>query len=182
VALVSYLGWWRVIGFNASSQWRQLALYLLPAAIIILPPFLGGLKPLNGSTLLYLTFGYLLTGFTEESLNRGIQLRVLEPAGRKKAVIISAILFGLTHLTNVMVRANPAIVMAQAMGSFCDGFAFAVLRFRTNTIWFLIALHAVHDLLLQWRQIPAIPLDVAQVTLLLIYGIYLMQGGNLEEA
>jgi membrane protease YdiL (CAAX protease family) len=130
---------------------------------------------MDSGTLGFLTIGYLLTGFREETLYRGIILRVLLPKGTLRAALISAVLFGLAHFSNLLVRSNPAIVAAQAVGAFCDGFGFAALRLRTNTIWFLIVLHAIHDLLLQLTNLPAIPLDVAQVTVLLFIGIYLLR-------
>jgi hypothetical protein len=33
----------------------------------------------------------------------------------------------------------------------------------------------LHDLLLLYTRLPAIPLDVAQVTVLLFYGLYIMR-------
>jgi len=52
------------------------------------------------------------------------------------------------------------------------------IRLRTNTIWFPVILHRLHDLALKYTNFPAIPLDVVQVTLLMIYGIYLLRGWN----
>jgi membrane protease YdiL (CAAX protease family) len=172
---VAVLGWRRTVGYNHRSNWRDLQVLILPAIAIIVLPFLGGLKALDLSTVLYLAVGYLLTGIHEETIHRGIILRILRPSGPFRAAIISALLFGASHLVNLIVRTNPAIVIAQAIGAFCDGFGFAALRMRTNTIWFLVILHALHDLLLQYTQLPLIPLDVVQVTILLIYGIFIMR-------
>jgi membrane protease YdiL (CAAX protease family) len=92
-----------------------------------------------------------------------------------RAAVISAVLFGLMHLVNLFIRSNPAIVLAQCVGAFVDGVGFAALRIRTKTIWPLVLLHMLHDLLLQYTRLPAIPLDVAQVTILMFYGFYLMR-------
>jgi uncharacterized protein len=169
--VLTVLGWWRIAGFNRPAEWHSLGLLLLPAVVILIPPFLGGIKPVVPGTLAYLILGYALTGFMEEAFTRGILLHVLKPSGVLRAALLSALLFGLSHLTNLLTRSvNPAIILAQAVGAFCDGFGFAALRFRTNTLWFLILLHGLHDLLLQYTRFPIIPLDVAQVTVLLIYG------------
>lgn len=178
---VTLLGWWRTIGFNGPAQWRNLRLLILPAAVILLLPLLAGIQPLESGTLVYLIIGYLLVGLREEMLYRGVLLRVLRPTGVIRPALVTAVLFGLAHLSNLFVRANPAIVIAQAVGAFCDGFGFAALRLRTNTLWFLIALHAAHDLLLRYTNFPAIPLDVVQVTILLIYGIFLLRGWRDEQ-
>jgi hypothetical protein len=72
-------------------------------------------------------------------------------------------------------RSTPAIVLAQSVGAFCDGAGFAAIRLRTNTIWPLIILHMLHDLLLKFTRLPAIPLGVVQVTILMIYGFYILR-------
>lgn len=185
---VTVLGWWRVAGYNHPSAWRSLSLLLLPALVTIVPPLLGGLQPAEGVSLPYLLLAYILVGVHEETLYRGVILRVLRPTGRWRAALLSSLLFGLSHLSNVLVRSNPFIVLAQAVGAFCFGVGYAALRLRTNTIWFLVILHALHDLLLRYTQLPAIPLDVAQVTVLLFYGLYLLrnskevQGGTVSAA
>lgn len=180
-AVLTALGWWHAVGYTSPVEWRNMRLYWLPAFVLTVPPLVMGIKPVVPSELLYLLVGYILTGFAEESINRGLYLRILAPLGIRKSTLIMAILFGLSHLTNLMVRANPAIVFAQAVGAFCDGFAFGALRWRTNTIWPLIILHMLHDLLLQYTRLPAIPLDVVQVTILLFYGIYILRRRALES-
>jgi hypothetical protein len=42
-------------------------------------------------------------------------------------------------------------------------------------------MHGLHDLALKYTNFPDIPLDVVQVTLLMIYGIYLLRGWNNSE-
>ncbi|NMB87007.1 MAG: CPBP family intramembrane metalloprotease [Chloroflexi bacterium] len=172
---LAFLRWWNPAGFTPPRQWRDFNLYWLPAAVILLPPLVLGLNTMPLATVLYLLAAYLLTGVMEEGFYRGILLYTLEPLGWRRAALISAILFGLAHLTNLFTRSNPAIVLAQAVGAFCDGFGFAALRLRTRSIWFLILLHMLHDLLLRFTRLPAIPLDVAQVTILLFYGLYILR-------
>ena len=175
VGLLTWLRWWREAGFNTPSEWRDLRLLWLPAGVAIVLPLLGGGQGLALGTAVYLTIGYLITGFMEEAWLRGLILRVLRPTGPVRAVLLSALLFALLHSTNFLFR-SPAIVLAQMVGAFCFGVAFAALRLRTNTIWFLVGLHMLHDLLLHVTVFPVIPLDVVQDTILLIYGIYLLRG------
>ena len=167
--LLTFLRWWQEAGFNAPSQWRELRLLWLPAVVAIVLPLLGGFAAVDAGTVVYLTVAYLITGFMEEAWVRGLILRVLQPVGPVRAVLISALLFALLHMTNFLFR-NPAIVLAQMVGAFCFGVAFGALRLRTNTIWFLIALHMLHDLLLHLSAFPTIPLDVVQDVILLVYG------------
>ena len=182
VAGIAALNVWRAIGVNRPSQWQHLGLLLLPLIVLVGPPLVGGLKPIDAGRFAFLLVGYVLTGIREELLHRGIILRVLRRLGEGRATLISAVLFGLLHLSNIMVRDNPAIVAAQAVGAFCFGVGFGALRLRTNTVVPLIVLHAVHDLLLQMTNLPLIALDVTQVTVLLFYGVFLLWRSTKQAA
>jgi uncharacterized protein len=175
-AVVLALGWRRVVGFNGPAQWREPRLLILPALVVLVVPLLAGFKAIDPATTAYLVLAYVLTGLREETLYRGLILRVLGPIGPARAAILTAVLFGSAHLSNLLVRANPMIVFAQVIGAFCDGLALGAIRLRSNTLWFPIAIHFVHDLVLNnFTRFPLIPLDVAQDTVLLIYGIYLLR-------
>ena len=168
------LGWWKVAGFNGPTQWREVGLVIIPFIIVIGLPFIKGINMENSSSLAYLVVGYALTGFMEEGLMRGIVLRVLKPLGITRSVVLSSVLFALLHMTNFLFR-SPFIVLAQMVGAFVHGIGLAAIRLRTNTIWFVVILHALHDLLLKYTNFPAIPLDVVQVTLIMLYGIYILR-------
>jgi membrane protease YdiL (CAAX protease family) len=181
VALITALGWWRTIGCNRPAEWRQLHLLWLPAILVLVLPFLKGARPVSAGMLAFWVAGYAMTGFREEALYRGVILRVLRPSGTVQAVLLSALLFGLNHANNFLFR-NPFIVLAQIVGAICFGVAYAALRVRTNTIWFLMLLHGLHDLTLKLTAFPAIPLDVVQDVILLGYGLYLIRSHRVLEA
>ena len=177
---LSLLGWWKVAGFNAPSEWREKRLVLIPFLIVIGLPFLNGIQTSDWGTFAYLVLGYALTGIMEEGLMRGIVLQVLKPTGITRSVVISSLLFGLLHITNFLFR-SPVIVLAQMLGAFVQGIGFAAIRLRTNTIWFVVILHGLHDLLLKYTKFPPIPLDVVQVTLTMIYGIYILRSWKKQD-
>ena len=172
---LSVLGWWKTAGFNFPREWRASGLMIVPFLIVLGLPFLKGIKPSDTATFFYLAIGYTLTGFMEESLMRGIVLRVLGPTGTTKSVLLSSLLFGLIHIGNLLYR-NPFIVLAQMLGAFVHGIGLGAIRLRTNTLWFPVVLHGLHDMALKYTNFPAIPLDVVQVTLLMLYGIWLLRG------
>lgn len=173
-AFVAALGLWRPAGYNGPSQWRNLGVLIVPALIIIVGPFLAGVKTTELSSLAYLAFAYALVGFREETLWRGVALRGLMPSGAVTAVVISGLVFGASHIANVLVR-NPAIVFSQMIGAACFGIAMGALRLRTNSIWPVIVLHMLSDLLLHYSNLPVIPVEVAKDVLLLAYAIYLLR-------
>ena len=176
VLLLSALGWWGEAGFNRPAAWRRLGLLWLPAALVLVLPFVAGIAAPAPATLAFLAVGHALTGFTEEAIWRGLVFRLLRPRGALGAIWLSATLFGALHLGNLVFRSNPALVFAQIIGAICFGLAYAALRLRTNTIWFLIPLHALHDLGLHLTRLPAIPLNVAQDIVLLAFALVLMRG------
>lgn len=175
LALVAWLKLWREAGYTAPSAWCALPLLIFPALVTIVPPLVQGVNQEAMANIAMLSLAYVLVGLHEETLYRGVMIHLLRHFSPMRITLLTAVLFGVSHMTNLIVRSNPALVLAQGVGAFCFGVAYAALRLRTNTIWFLIALHAIHDLLLQLTNLPRIPLDVAQVTILLFYGLYLVR-------
>lgn len=173
--LVSMLGWWREVGLDGPQKWQNIHLLTLPAVLVLIVPFLHGVKLLALPVILYLAAGYALTGFYEELWARGVLLRVLQPSGQVQAVIVSALLFGALHLGNVLYR-DSAVVAAQAVGAFCFGLAYAALRLRTNALWLLMGLHALHDFTLRFSNFPLIGLDVVQDVVLVAFACVLLWG------
>ena len=174
LVLLAVFGWWSLAGFTRRSRWRQLRLYWLPG-VLLLVPFAGGVRPIPLSALGLLVVAYLATAIFEEGLWRGVMVGLLRPAGVWRSVLISSVLFGAAHLANSALRGVSLLIAAQAFGAAVQGIGFAALRLRTNTVWPLILIHAVHDLFLQMSALP-IPLVEAPIaTITAIYGIVLLR-------
>lgn len=148
---------------------------------MVFAPIVTGIKPLSLDYVMFLVCAYVLTGFTEELIWRGLVIGVLRPTGVWPAVLFGSMLFGLVHLPNVFFRESAILVVFQAVGAFCFGVGFAALRLRTGSLVPLMAIHALHDLCAQIGALPAIPLLVAQDTILLLYGIYLLRPSKVTE-
>lgn len=92
----------------------------------------------------------VLIGVTEEFLCRGVLAELLRRhygathGGIWRAVVVSGILFGLAHLTNLL-SAKPMGVLVQCVSAAAMGMAFAAIYFRTGCIWVTVALHALVD-------------------------------------
>ena len=115
--------------------------------MVALVPLAWGWAP-DPSTLVALAVGYAATGVYEELWFRGVVLRAALPLGPGRAAALSAVVFGASHLANILFGQNAAITAAQAVGAAAFGFGYAVLRLRTNAVWVLAGTHAVLDLLL----------------------------------
>lgn len=179
VLAVAGLRWWSRVGFTPVSQWRELRLYWLPVLLLAVP-LVAGIKPLAQSAVLVLVIGYVATAVFEETLWRGLVLEILRPLGVWPAVLGSSLLFGLGHLSNAALRGFSVLILLQAFGAAVQGIGLAALRVRTNTIWPLIAVHALHDLSLQLGTLPIAAVEAPISTVLAVYGIYLLRGGRAE--
>lgn len=147
IALLSVLRWWRAAGFVGPRRWRNLHLLWVPAALLLVPTLVlrPTLPPLE--QLAMLSVAALLIGFQEEAIFRGIMLRALAGRGVVNATVIAAIAFGAIHANSFLVGRDPAFVVAQIVASTLGAVGLCALWFRLGTIWPLIALHAVNDVL-----------------------------------
>ena len=168
---------WSGLGLTPRHEWRDMRLLVVPA-LITLVPLAGGVRSIEAGAVAVLLAGYVLTGFMEELLNRGVVQRLLEPTGIAKAVWLGSALFGASHLTNVLFRPSVGLVLSQAFGAFCFGVGYAALRWRTNTIWPLMVLHFATDFFAAVGGLPKIPVLVAQDCVLLALGAFLVHKGR----
>lgn len=160
--VLAWLGWLPLAGLGAPSQWRSLSLFWLPGlvALYFLFSFLL-ITHVSGTMVVVLSVLYaLLNGLSEEARFRGVILQALLPYGWLRAAALSALFFGLAHVTNLLVY-PPLIVLTGMVGPFLFGFGYAACRLRTNTIWPLIIVHACADLIptfstLNGRAVPAL--------------------------
>ena len=176
--LVWRLSGFREAGFTGPRNWRNLHLLILPTVLAFIP-LLAGFRPVDA--LATLIVGYALTGFMEEALWRGLVLRVLLPTGPLPAVLFGSLLFGASHLANVLFRDNVTLVAAQAVGAFCFGVGYAAIALRIGTIWPLMVLHALTDLFAAVGALPKIPILVGQDIVLLIVGLWLLRGNRAHQ-
>lgn len=179
LGLIAAFRWWSLAGFTRPSRWRQLRLYWLPV-LLLLVPFVGGIRSIPLSTLGLLVVAYLTTAIFEEGLWRGVMVGLLRPTGVWQAVLISSVLFGLAHLANSALRGVSLLIAAQALGAAVLGIGFAALRLRTNTVWPLIAIHGAHDLFLQISTLPIPLIEVVVATTTAIYGIVLLRQPSVD--
>lgn len=176
LAVVAVLGWRRDVGLNGIGEWRHLGLLAVPLVIVMLP-FLGGLRDVAIATLGFLVVGYAINSVAEDVLFRGIVPRILRPAGLAWVVILSSLLFGLVHFGNLLTRPDQsvAITAAQALGAFTEGIGFVALRLVNRSVIPVMVIHALGDLFLQLGGLPIVPVNVIQSVLFLVYGVWLLR-------
>ena len=169
---------WRASAAAGPASWRDTRLLLVPA-LVALAPLATGLDMPATSTVAVLVMGYTATGIFEEVWHRGVVLDALRPVGLRRAAVIGGALFGASHLTNVAFGQPLAVSLAQSVGAFCFGVGFSILRWRTNAVWLLVAIHAVGDLMFQITNLHGGALwgvlvghDIA----MLLWGLWCLRG------
>ena len=96
---------------------------------------------------------YTLTGIFEELLFRGVVLNAFQDAFAKKraktiwvSLILSALAFGLMHLTNLASGQDGVGTLMQVIEATAAGLCFGAVYLRCRNIWVVVILHALTDL------------------------------------
>ena len=183
IGLLTSFGWWKRIGFWNPGSIRDIPLFI-PLILLIVVIYSIPSSNLPGYTYLSLLALAILVGFTEEIFFRGLLLESLLPAGTTRAILLSAILFGLPHLLRAVNGIwDPSFAIAATFFAMGIGVCFASLRIRTGTIWPLIGIHILIDynafirggLEVHTCSIGTILWDLAISSILAIYGLYLVR-------
>jgi membrane protease YdiL (CAAX protease family) len=156
VGLVAWLGWWEKIRLTAPVNRRALV-YLLPFAALVLLPVAFGLRIPEVSlvtgevlpvwaTLLVLVVGVALgAAILEELLFRGVLLRALESRGPLVAGILPAALFGLTHVSKIILGGSVAEWLPSMLLIIPLGIGLAAVTLRLGSLWPLVLYHFAQD-------------------------------------
>ena len=134
LGLLVWTGWLREAGFNQSSQWRNLRLLLFPLLVCALT-LSGGLFGSGPASLVAAFLTVLIAAFGEEIVFRGLLWRALAPSGPVRAVILTSLLSGLLVLGRTATDGPWPEAVRLAALTFCGGFTYGALRWRTTSIW-----------------------------------------------
>lgn len=146
-----------VLGRRGCGFFNGLLVGMYPLVIIGFSAFnaLAGEKPdlplkPAGQIVTFLA-GMMMVGVAEEFIFRGVIAQtLLEHYGTSRrgvwtACILSGILFGGAHLTNLLASA-PLGVLMQCVFAASLGTLFAAIYFRTGNIWVTVFLHGCMDI------------------------------------
>jgi membrane protease YdiL (CAAX protease family) len=178
VIVVAVTRGWRRTATRGPVTWRSRWLLAGPL-VIALAPLVVGLDLPAAGTLGVLVLGYLATGVYEEVWHRGVVLDVLRRLGLRRSVLIGGALFGATHLANIAFGQALAVSAAQAVGAFCFGVGYGVLRWRTGAVWVLAVVHALGDLMFKITALHGGLLWaflVGSDILVLLWGLWCLRG------
>jgi hypothetical protein len=188
VFILSRLHRWRRAGFTRPSEWRDLYLTVPLVATLALPAV--GLAARGAMPMLALVFVLqiifmVIDVFMEEGTYRGIILEALHQYPMTSRVVMTATLFGLSHIDNFFLPgADEVGVLYQIFEATLIGILLTAVRLRMNTIWPVMAIHAAYDFMLilafghAYPVAPTVPGFVVDTTVnlgLALVGLYLIR-------
>jgi membrane protease YdiL (CAAX protease family) len=147
LAIVLRLGWRRGCGFVVPPLRPGLLVGLVPACLLVVAGVgiaFRGFPSAQAGFVPTLLFGQFMIGFNEETASRGILLHGLERLrSRRFALILSSVLFGVTHLAGLAFGLPLGESLNRVLGASILGLMLGVVRLRTGSIWFPIAIHGL---------------------------------------
>ncbi|MEU9332631.1 CPBP family intramembrane glutamic endopeptidase [Streptomyces sp. NPDC048290] len=89
----------------------------------------------------------LCVGLAEELATRGLTVQMLRGAGHREryVMVVSALLFALMHLVNLVSGMAPSTVLVTVLYAFAYGVCMYLAMRVTGTLWTAIVLHALTD-------------------------------------
>ncbi|GKU80565.1 CPBP family intramembrane glutamic endopeptidase [Paenibacillus sp. L3-i20] len=142
---------WNTFYFTSLSKLtKQQWLEYLPLLLILIVLLIAnkGFEPAPFSFFAYMLLSQLfLVGFVEETLFRGIMLRVLMPKGKAIAVVVSSVLFGVTHALQALGGQSLEDTILQIVYALVLGFVLAMLVLRNRSILLAVLFHGLHNFL-----------------------------------
>lgn len=169
------------LGFRGAEKGAaKRMLYFSPLLLIALSPFAAGINFNGGAALifanLFLTLGI---GMAEEIFFRGIICGLWLECGVGKAMMLSSVLFGLSHILNLAGGADFGETILQICFALVYGMVFALIFAESGSLLPCVLLHALHDFCsfisgdgsAQFEII----LGAVQFIVLLVYFLYLFR-------
>jgi membrane protease YdiL (CAAX protease family) len=140
LVLLAWTGWWADAGFTRPSRWRNMRLLAFPLLICVLT--LSGGVFTSGPAALTSTFlAVLVATLGEEIIFRGLLWRALVHKGPVLTVILTSLLAGLLILGRTATDGPWPEAVRLAALTFCGGFTYGTLRWRTTSIWPVVLVH-----------------------------------------
>ena len=163
-AVVFILKWKQNVGFAPAKKgsWKFVIFPLVSAIIVLggMTMVLGGgvggyMDALGGvGSLLQLVLFFLLVGYTEELMFRGIFFfGVSERTKPIVAALITAVIFGSFHFINLLAGQALNVTISQVLHAVVAGFMYVAIRMITDSLIPIIIFHATWDFLLTTGKI-----------------------------
>lgn len=152
-------------------------LYFIPLLFAEIPLIFTGVSSNGFIYYIALTFFTLAVGISEEVYFRGIILQLLQGSFTpKKTVMISALIFGIGHIANILTGGNLLAVFLQIANAVIFGIVTAEVVLITKSLVPVIAWHTISNFvnnIISASGTNEIIAIIIQETILIIYIFYL---------
>lgn len=155
-------------------------LWFTPLIMIeIIPLFLGFRSDLTITYVITLVIFTVFVGLSEEIFFRGLVLNTLKENGVKYGIIVSSVMFGILHLSNIAGGVSIEYAILQVLFAFLFGLVAAQLAVITKSLIPIIIWHFSHDFIAfitgdaMILTTPALVILGIQCIILIVYCIYL---------
>ena len=140
---------WKYYGFIPISQLKKKEkIIFIPLFILGFMPLLAGIRPdLTFQDIIYLLIYMAVVAFVEETIFRGIIVKILFKKGYIKAIIGSSLLFSFAHILNTLQTNSLKMIIVQILYAFIIGMVLSVLVIRTKNIIFPIIFHYINNIM-----------------------------------
>lgn len=183
VILVTLMGWWREVGFNRPASGRSLLLLWFPILVIALT-LSGGVRLSGPFFLSAILVAVALESVGSEMIFRGVIWRALAPTGLFRAVIFTSLASGLLTLFRTLSSGPWPEAIYLTLTATCGGFTYAAIRWRTASIWPVIAIHFALALSIDVAMVrgSTFPYLLFATTFGFIgYGLFLLRNRRVRE-
>lgn len=152
-------------------------LYFIPLLLIVSVNLWGGIHVNNTSSeLLFHVITMINVGFIEEIIFRGILFKMMEKDNLKRAMIVSAITFGIGHIVNLLNGADVIPTLLQICYATAIGFLFVIIFYKSKSLVPCIITHSLVNSLSIFGSENEMLSYVASAFLIivpLIYAVYI---------
>lgn len=165
------------VGLNRPSRPKNLRLVWFPLLVGALA-LSGGvfISGLDGFTSAFLIV--VVAAFGEELVFRGVMWRALVPRGPILAMVVTSVLAGVLMLGRTATDSPwPEAVRLTAL-AVCGGFVYAAIRWRTGSLWPVVAVHAAFALAIDISVVGTITYPIIMLLStggFVLYGLFLLR-------
>ena len=161
-------------------------LYYSPLLLISFSPLAAGVDLEKGAAFLFANlFLTLGIGMAEEIIFRGIICNLWLKYGVVKAMLLSSVLFGMSHILNVAGGAGLLATILQICFAIVYGMVFTLIFIEGNSLIPCVLMHALHDfcsfICAEGAMRSDIILGVIQSVILLAYFLYMFHQRRCES-
>ena len=152
-------------------------LYFVPLVVISTVNIWNGFN-INNSVkeIIFNIITMINVGFIEEIIFRGFLFKMMEKENTKKAIIVSAITFGIGHIVNLLNGADVIPTIIQICYAISLGYLFVIIFYKSKSLVPCIITHAVINSLAIFNVESTISLYISSLILTVIplgYAIYI---------